>query len=245
MNSVAKESAPPASNPIAANTQKGQDAAAIDQSSQFSRSIATLFARARPQKIVETGTYQGLGSTLAICQAMYDNALPLDHFFTIEVNPAFYAQACENLASRGFKPRLLRGLSVPRALLPTEADIRRDTLDQVADPTLFIDHQPDQRVFHYHKETHFPAELDDLLGFVLRSMDGTPDFVMLDSAGHMGFIEFQYAITQIKAPCYFALDDVYHIKHHRSLQHIQSDPRFKLLELSKEKFGFCLARFEP
>ena len=234
-----------AQNPIAANTKKGQDAAAIDQASGFSQAIRALFARSRPRKIVETGTYLGLGSTLTICEALYGNGLPIDQFYTIEVNPAFYMQACDNLAARGFKPRLLRGLSVPRALLPTQADIQRETLDAVADPTVFIDHDPARRVFHYHKETHFPDALDDLLGYVLRSFEGAPDFLMLDSAGHMGFIEFQYALTLLKSPCYLALDDVYHIKHCRSLKLIQSDSRFKLLELSKEKFGYCVAQFTP
>ncbi len=196
-------------------------------------------------KIVETGTYQGLGSTLTICQALYDNSLPMDQFFSIEVNPAFYAQAFENLSGQSFKPRLLRGLSVPRGLLPTEADIRRETLEEVADPGVFIDHQPEKRVSHYQKETDFPKELDDLLGFVIRAMDGAPDFVMLDSAGHLGLVEFQYALTLIRKPCYLALDEVFHIKHCRSLKAMQADSRFKLLELSQEKFGFCIAYFTP
>jgi predicted O-methyltransferase YrrM len=246
MNSLAKEAiAKSSSNPVATSTQKGQDAAAIGKNSEFARSIHTLFARARPKKIVETGTYQGLGSTLTICEALYDNQLSTDQFFSIEVNPNFYSQAFENLKGQGFKPRLLRGLSVPRALLPSEADIQRETVDQVADRSVFIDHQPEKRVFYYQKETDFPNELDDLLGFVIRAMNGAPDFVMLDSAGHMGFVEFQYAISLIKRPCYFALDDVFHIKHCRSLAAIQADSRFKLLEVSREKFGFCIAHFNP
>lgn len=246
MNSLAKEqSSKTYANPVAGTTKKGQDAAAIDRTSDFARSINTLFARTRLRKIVETGTYQGLGSTLTICQALYDNGIPTDQFFSIEVNPTFYGQAYENLAGLGFKPRLLRGLSVPRGMLPTEADIQRETLDAVADASVFIDHQPDKRVFYYHKETNFPNELDDLLGFVIRSMDGAPDLVMLDSGGHIGYVEFQYALTLIKHPCYFALDDVFHIKHCRSLKAIQSDSRFKLLELSREKFGFCIAHFTP
>ena len=246
MNTLEKASPPSSgSNPVAANTKKGQDAAAIHESSEFARSIRGLFARTRPRKIVETGTYLGLGSTLAICHAIYDNGLPIGGFYSIEVNPAFYAQACDNLAGRGFRPHLLSGLSVPRSLLPAEDDIRRETLDQIEDPTVFVDHEPAKRVHYYKKETDFPDALDDLLGHVMRWFDHAPDFVMLDSAGHMGFVEFQYALSLIKAPCYIALDDVYHIKHHRSLKRMQTDGRFKILELSREKFGYCVAHFAP
>jgi hypothetical protein len=250
MQTLEKPAAPlgGVANPVAAATKKGQDAAAIDTSSAFARALRGIVAHLRPHKIVETGTYTGLGSTLTLCQALVDNDLPLRDVYSIEVNPGFYAQACENLAARGFAgpgPHLLRGLSVPRALLPTEADIRRETLERVPDASIFIDHQPEMRVHYYQKETHFPDAVDDLLGYVLRNFDHAPDFFLLDSAGHMGFIEFQYTLSLVKAPCHFALDDVYHIKHHRSLQLIMTDPRFTLLDLSREKFGFCLARFDP
>ncbi len=41
----------------------------------------------------------------------------------------------------------------------------------------------------------------------------------------------------------FVLDDVYHVKHYQNLKLIQSDPRFNILTLSKEKFGFCIAEY--
>ena len=101
MSTLAKSMA----NPVAAGTKKGQDAAAIDGTSAFSRAIRTLFARTRPRKIVETGTYLGLGSTLTIAQALHDNALPFNQFYSIEVNPKFYGQAVDNLMARGFVRR--------------------------------------------------------------------------------------------------------------------------------------------
>ena len=61
----------------------------------------------------------------------------------------------------------------------------------------------------------------------------------------MGNIEFNYLLNKISKPCYIGLDDVYHIKHHKSLQQIQSDFRFEVIKISKEKFGFCLAKFTP
>jgi hypothetical protein len=84
---------------------------------------------------------------------------------------------------------------------------------------------------------------DDLLGGCLREFGGRPDFVLLDSAGHMGHIEFAYLLSQLTGPCHIALDDIRHIKHHRSFRQIQSNPRFELLVSSNEKFGFCLANY--
>lgn len=195
------------------------------------KALRRLIARARPRRIIETGTHLGLGSTLAICQALADSGLPIDQFYSIEVNPGFYAQAWTNLGQRGFHPRLLRGLSIPRSLLPSEEQLRRD-MDEQAAAAL-------------RRETYVPEALDDLLGFVLANLDYTPDFLFLDSAEHLGFIEFQYAFSRIKAPCYLALNAVRPAKHARSLQVVESDPRFKLLELSLDNGGFCLAHFQP
>jgi len=186
-----------------------------ENQSSLDRELRTLLARARPHKIVETGTHLGLGTTLTICEAMAENGLARDQFYSLEVNPNFYAQAWTNLGQRGFHPRLLRGLSIPRSMLPAGADA----------------------------ETHFPEALDDLLGFVLRNL--APDFMLLDSAAALGFIEFQYAVSLLKSPCYLALNGVCESKHARSLSVIESDPRFKLLEMSREKTGWCVAHFKP
>jgi hypothetical protein len=195
------------------------------------KALRTLLARARPRRIIETGTHLGLGSALTICQALSANGLSLDQFYSIEVNPAFYAQAWTNLGQRGFHPRLLRGLSIPRSMLPSETDLRGEISEQAAAAL--------------RRETFFPDALDDLLGFVLANLDFSPDFLFLDSAEHLGFIEFQYAFARIKKPCYLALNAVRPVKHARSLQMVEADPRFKLLELSLENGGFCLAHFAP
>ena len=208
--------------------------------SSLDQEIRTLLARSRPHKIVETGTHLGLGSTLTICESLAENGLAENQFYSIEVNPNFYAQAWTNLGQRGFHPRLLRGLSIPRSLLPSEADLRRETGEHAG---AAAEVTPEARVAAYQQETHFPEALDDLLGFVLRNM--APDFMMLDSAAHLGFIEFQYAIALLKAPCYLALNGVFHAKHARSLAVLESDARFKLLVVSRENSGWCLAHFKP
>jgi hypothetical protein len=207
----------------------------------LAQSVCRLLTRARPRRIIETGTCQGLGTTLAMCQTLREGDLPSDQFYSIEANPELYAQAWNNLSQRGFHPRLLRGLSIPRTLLPSEADLRSEVqrASGVSGAALHA------RVVALQKETHFPEALDDLLGFVLRTFDHAPDFLLLDSAEHLGFIEFQYAFSLIKAPCYLILNGVRQWKHARSLQIMESDSRFKLLELVDDDGGHCIAHFKP
>jgi hypothetical protein len=76
-------------------------------------------------------------------------------------------------------------------------------------------------------------------------MENRPDLVLLDSAGHVGWEEFQVFCQEVKSPCWLVLDDVFHLKHDASLEAIRRDPRFQIHRLEKEKFGYCIARFEP
>jgi hypothetical protein len=214
---------------------------ALGINSVMIKPVCRLLTRARPRRIVETGTRQGLGTTLAMCQTLRESDLSADQFYSIEVNPELYAQAWNNLSQRGFHPRLLRGLSIPRTLLPTESELRSELqrATGVAGAAL------DTCVAALQQETHFPEALDDLLGFLLRSFDNAPDFLLLNSADPLGFIEFQYAFSLIKAPCYVALNGVRQWKHARSLQAMEADPRFKLLELVADDGGHCIAHFTP
>jgi hypothetical protein len=72
-----------------------------------------------------------------------------------------------------------------------------------------------------------------------------PDFVMLDSAGHLGWIEFQYLMLFLKLPCVLALDDTKHLKHYRTLAFIEKDSRFKVVARGSERFGWVVAEFQP
>jgi hypothetical protein len=213
----------------------------VRANSALIKTVCRILTRARPRRIVQTGTHQGLGTTLAMCQTLRESDMSSDQFYSIEVNPELYAQAWNNLFQRGFHPRLLRGLSIPRTLLPAEADLR----SEVQRVTGISGDALAARVAALQKETQFPEALDDLLGFLLRTFDHAPDLLVLDSADHLGFIEFQYAFSLIKAPCYLALNGVRQWKHARSLQTIESDPRFKLLELVDDEGGHCIAHFKP
>lgn len=217
----------------------------VEAQSSFGAEIRKLFSEIRPRKIIETGTYLGAGTTTIISRALEALGIRDAVVYTIEVNPQNYARAKEYFAANKMNVQALNGLSVPRSMLPDRDQIARRTITDVDYDGIFVDHKEERRVELYHGETNFPQVEDDLLYKCLERFDFRPDFVLLDSAGHIGSIEFDYLIENLQGECYIALDDIYHVKHHRSFQRIQSDPRFEVITASKEKFGFCIARFTP
>jgi hypothetical protein len=204
----------------------------------FKVSIQELIKERKFKKIVETGTFLGKGTTKMILDALQEHS-PEYSMVSIEVNPEYFEQAVVNL--QGNKISLVNGLSVPKNLLPTEEDIE-ELIENSRNEDIFVDHKEEERLVLYLNETKFDVE-DDCLGWVLSSFNFQPDLVVLDSAGHMGFVEFEYVLSLLEGPCVFVLDDVYHIKHNRSLKMMQQDKRFNILKLSPEKFGFVIAEY--
>ncbi|QWV93637.1 glycosyltransferase [Geomonas oryzisoli] len=234
---------------IAGEHQEDLDLTKVGTDSDFAGSIAQIFREHRPKKIIETGTYHGEGTTRVITSTLKQQGIDAT-FFSIECNPQNHAIARENLRRSGLLPhvRLLNGISTPRAFLPTYQEIEKKyvrNLEQLDFDDVFIDHQEHQRALLYYKETDFSGVPEDLLGACLAEFDNRPDFVLLDSGGHMGNVEFNYLIQKLEGPCFVALDDIYHIKHHESFRQMQKDPRFKIVVSSREKFGFCIAYFTP
>ncbi|KWT92178.1 putative O-methyltransferase [Candidatus Magnetominusculus xianensis] len=215
--------------------------------SEFSRHIHSLFKTLRPQRLVETGTYCGVGSTTVIASALQECRITGHKFYSIEVNPLHHNTAFENLTNNGLinYVTLVNGLSLPREYLPPIDEIEEKFVKNVEFTDVFIDHPENVRAQNYFSEVSFDGVPDDLLGVFLKEFDYRPDFVMLDSAGHLGTIEFHYVLSLIKGPCVIALDDIYHVKHYKNFIDVQSDPRFEIIASSKEKFGFCTLRYTP
>ena len=234
---------------IAGEDAADQDLTKVGTESDFAESIAEIFRKHRPRRIIETGTYHGEGTTRVITSTLRSQGIDAE-FFSVECNPRNHAIAALNLERSGLAPfvKLLNGLSTPRALLPTYQEIEEKyvrNLEKIGFDDVFIDHQEHKRALLYYKETDFSGIPEDLLGACLEHFDCRPDFVLLDSGGHMGNVEFNYLIGKLQGPCFVALDDIYHIKHHESFRQMQKDPRFRIVVSSREKFGFCIAYFTP
>jgi predicted O-methyltransferase YrrM len=220
---------------------------AVNVASDFGGSLRSIIKNTAPQKIIETGTYLGQGTTTIIASAIRDFGISLTSFYSIEVNPSHYRFAHMHLKDSGLLGfvTLINGLSVYRYQLPDKNKIKEKFLDADWPKEVYIDHNKEVRVDKYFEETNFNQVPDGMLMACLKVFDNSPDLVLLDSGGHIGEVEFDSLFPILKKPCLIALDDVFHVKHYQSLKKIQKNKQFEILELSREKFGFVITRFTP
>ena len=88
--------------------------------------------------------------------------------------------------------------------MPSIRILKRSTVDNVEFDNIFVDHHENERAELYFKETNFNNVPEDLLGECLKKFNYKPDFVLLDSGGSYGFMEFNYLINQLQNECYVA-----------------------------------------
>jgi hypothetical protein len=220
---------------------------AIDYGSEFGMTIRKVFDKIRPKNIIETGTFFGLGSTSIIASAILDLGLVDSIFYSIEVNPIHFRLALKNLHDKGLSNivEVINGLTIFRNQLPNKKKLAKDFVDKKWPENVYIDHSISERVQMYYSETNFPSVPDGILLDCLSKFEYKPDFILLDSGGHIGELEFDLVVSSVKKSCTIALDDIYHVKHFCNMQKIERDKRFDILYLSKEKFGFCIVNFIP
>jgi hypothetical protein len=184
-------------------------------------------------RIIECGTFNGLGSTSRFCEAIHDNPIP---FISIEVNPMYHQLAIKNLSYNFLSfTTLINGLTIPRHLLPKKEDI--DLSYATYD---FIESKDPKEC--YIQEINFDVP-DDILGKIFKD-EMEDELIFLDSAGHMGFIEFNYLLSLTKFPKMIILDDINHIKHFKTMQFIKSQPEnFKIILTDNDRYGFAIVNY--
>lgn len=195
----------------------------------FMDALTDLVKSKKMTRIIETGTYLGTGTTQAVWKGIEAHGKPAT-FVSIECDPANHAQAKKNNKGRNIK--FLLGKSIPNELLPKKDQIKFEGYDD----SIIVDHFEATRAKLYHAETAHKVPdrmLDQALQFTLP----TPNLVILDSAGHIGLIEFNYLMSKIKGNFYLALDDTNHVKHSDTVKLIEKDDRFTLTFATEEKFG--------
>lgn len=197
---------------------------------QFTDAITDLVYTNKMTRIIETGTYHGTGTTRAVLNGIHKHKVKPVHFVSIEVNPEYYATARRN--TFGEPVSILKGLSIPKGLLPKKSEI---TFEGFTDETI-IDHQPESRQELYYKETNYNVN-DARLIEAMMIVDYRPELVILDSAGHIGTLEFDYLMSLVSGGFYLCLDDTRHVKHSKTVQKIETDHRFTLIKAFEEKFG--------
>jgi hypothetical protein len=212
--------------------------------------------------VIETGTYLGTGSTRMLAEA-FPRDRPPTSFVTIEANWNSWRTAKSNLEPYPFVTALW-GRTVARD--DALAFIRSDEALRHHErwPDVFID---DTRhpVKSYSRELKGrlggrPRAWRDIADFVrdrLRSYAGEDllskyllearaerPLVLLDSAGGIGFLEFQTVLRVMGGAAYtLVLDDTHHVKHFRSLEHMRRDASFAIVAESPEH-GWVVAQHE-
>ncbi len=208
------------------------------------------------QYVIETGTYQGTGSTRMIAETFAPEANPPE-IITLEANWRNWRKARKNLKKYRFvNPQW--GFSVPNqeALEFVRGDYALHHQEEF--PDIYIDGGSDPLAFylkelqggfgytpykllnrvlkyfeHRDQKTHFQGE--DLLRKYLSKYRKQSPLIMLDSSGAIGFLEFNI-VREVMGDqeYYLLLDDIFHLKHFRSYDEIQRDPSFKILMLDQE-----------
>jgi len=214
-------------------------------------------ANFRPESVIESGTFVGLGSTTLLASSL-QRCFPLrcPPLYTIEVSFNHWQQATKNL--REFRQvRCLWGLSVTREqarqFIATDEAIRfheREPdiyIDNILDPARFYLNEIDGALTDplsepgpfirkaYYRENWLPR----LLKRARRPL------VVLDSAGAIGYLEFSLVRQTLQGrPYLLLLDDIDHLKHFRSRRDILGDSSFTVLGQSLEH-GWLLAEHRP
>lgn len=207
----------------------------VSISNDFKLEIAKHIYRHKPDVIVETGTYNGSGTTDAIIKGLVSSGHG-GYLISIESDLKLLNQAKSTHAryeSTGMV-KFVHGVSLPKEWMP-------HTIDNDFPDDIFTDYSdPNQ----YLKEIPYGVKYD-MLGEEIKKENGKIQMLVLDSAGHLGTAEFLYSLELIKSPCYIFLDDVFHRKHFKSMAIARSDIRCTILEVSREKFGHAIIHFKP
>lgn len=192
--------------------------------------------------VIETGTYTGTGSTIALADALLRSGAAEPRLDTIEVNWAHHRHAQSNLAAYPFV-QCHWGLSVGFA--EAEDFIRHDDIlaHHETEAEIYIDETNDPRKFYLEEiRGHLVSEAsgltgapaapppENLLPALLRQTPATGTLVLLDSAGGIGWLEFLTTLREMQRKRYLLLlDDVGHIKHYRSKRHVEQASDFQIL----------------
>ncbi|MFC1576903.1 hypothetical protein ACFL42_01145 [Candidatus Omnitrophota bacterium] len=211
--------------------------------------------------IIESGTYQGLGSTRKLAEA-YAEGLSPRVFCTCEASLSNYRSAVKNLARFPFV-KCLWGNTVKLkeaiSFIENDAVLRDHHL--ISD--VFIDDTKDP-VSYYKKECRsglgsagnesFLRQIDhlvrkliyyqgeDLLRRLLKRYCRDSPLIVLDSAGGIGLLEFRITEEILRNYSFWLLlDDIHHLKHFRSFARIRSDPSFELIAYDQDQ-GWALAK---
>jgi len=216
----------------------------VAKSDKLVASLKEAVRLLRPRIVIETGTYLGEGSTQAILRAL-DQRQP-EIFYTLEVSWKYCEQARSNLSRFPFV-RCLWGLSSSKqgAIKFVETDPFLNELDPALD--IFVDFLPDPVAGYLNElrgglgdERDLGAP-EGLLAPLLTKHKADRPLICLDSAGGLGWLEFQEVHRELDGSVFgLFLDDINHVKHYRSKLAVERSDEFTVIDSDWEE-GWMVA----
>ncbi len=227
----------------------------MSKDANFKNMVSQILKTKTVKSILESGTFNGLGSTTMLAEIVKSNSITLNHFYTLEVEEYIFKQAVSNLKPFNFvKPIWGMSLSKQDCLNFIEKDEAINNHENYAE--VFIDSLINPKEFYTneikgnlsHKAVHTKSMKDKIVSFFgprftedcfekyIPLIKNDNPIILLDSAGGVGFLEFQTVLKLMgNKPYYLILDDVHHLKHFRSLKHIKNNSAFEILEQNLEQ----------
>ena len=190
-----------------------------------------------PEVIIETGTNLGLGSTRILAECVIEAGRAEEiRIETIESQYWNYLNAFRNLQQFPFVSCHF-GCSLCReSILPfLHGDEMLQNHQNYSGVYIDRDGSGRELAEWYGAEaigqTQQAGYRDDILGELIGENLGKRLMFLLDSAGGMGWLEFQFTVeSMLGQTCYLVADDRHHIKHKRSSDWMESHPNeYKIL----------------
>jgi hypothetical protein len=166
------------------------------------------------QKIVEIGTWKGMGSTLCILKSM----TPTSEFITLESNKTFYDIAKSNLDSHQDKLKMVYGTIV--SIDEVNSFVSNLNLDKERQTWLNED---------LHNLELCPNVLNEIFSEI--------DFLLLDGGEFSTYREWEKLKNRTKI---IALDDIEETKTKQIYNELLEDNTYELIGSTSEGNGFCV-----
>ncbi|MXV13955.1 hypothetical protein [Hufsiella ginkgonis] len=227
----------------------------------FIKALDELFKHNKISYLFESGTYIGTGSTTTLAEALIRNKVPVEQFITVEADYKFNRFARKNLSRFPFVTPLW-GLTVDI----NEAKEFLENDEAIANhenyPDIFIDYTDNPQLHYltelngklskYHIRQNFFQRLRNkfrfskfhhhVFGSYLMAMKDKKPLILLDSAGGIGYLEFNKVRGIMGNNDYvLILDDINHLKHFRSYRDVKACPDFTILHDNIEQ-GWLIAK---
>jgi hypothetical protein len=191
---------------------------------EFKNVVNKILQENEVDEIVETGAFNGLGSTSVFAQTK-------KYVFSIECNYNNFVNATNNLINYE-NVCIVHGLSLSRN------DLIRGLLNESFN--IETKYDSDYPKSFYMREISHQVVVENALDLFCNN--GRKQLVFLDSAGGVGLLEFNAFMSYSKSYLsnkILMLDDISHIKHKRSVEKLE-ELGYIVNQSTDKRFAWCI-----